>query len=309
MQTSAFVTYMLQRLNANITREQALDLINIAQNEILSHENRFTRIVPDPFFHTGSDDFTAASGNNIGDFDFVITETITAGTPSKGILLITESSITDRVQYTSFTGSTFTLSDGVSLPRNYTTAATIIVDKFECIISGCIFSSIQGQVTRQFDVRNISRVYAFQDRRSGFRLFGDVFFRGSIRASFRPERMVNRNLQEIEISTDVMQSLEPLSEDGTLVNWRENDPDVTQDVFIAESYRWPDQLTNEDVKLTIPNRFQTNLLKYAILRDSEYTEYGSNDKPEVLYEKYLADFLTFSRQSANTNHTVTLPRF
>ncbi len=309
MLTPAFVTFMLQRLNANITREQLLDKINIAQNEILSHENRFTRIVPDPFLHTGSDDFTAASGNNAGDFDLVITQTIPQGTPTKGILLITESSITDRVQYTSFTGSTFTLSDDVSLPRSYTTAATVIVDKFEIIISGSIFSSIQGQTTRQFDIRNISRVYAFQDRRSGFRLFGDIFFKGSIRASFRPERMVNRNLQEIEISTDVTQSLEPLSEDAVLINWRENDPDTTTDVFIAETYRWPDQLTTEDVNLTIPDRFQTTLLKYGVLRDSEYTEYGRNDNPEALYEKYLAEFLTFSRQSANTLHTVTLPRF
>ena len=309
MLTPAFVTYMLQRLNANITREQLLDKINIAQNEILSHENRFTRIVPDPFFHTGSDDFVAASGNNIGDFDLVISTTIPLTTPTKGILLITESSVTDRVQYTSYSGSTFTLSDGVSLPRTYTVAATIVVDKFECVISGCVFSSIQGQTTRQYDVRNIARIYAFQDRRSGFRLFGDQFFRGSIRASFRPERMVNRNLQEIEISSDVMQSLEPLSEDASLINWRENDPDTTTDVFIVNAYRWPDQLTNEDVRLTIPERFQTTLLKYAILRDSEYTEYGRNDNPEFLYEKYLKEFLGFAKQSANTDHSVTLPRF
>jgi len=60
MQTNEFITYMKERLNADLTREQILDMTNKCQNEILAHDNRITRILPDPFMHTGSESLTGS---------------------------------------------------------------------------------------------------------------------------------------------------------------------------------------------------------------------------------------------------------
>jgi len=100
MDTQAFITYMSARLNGNLSREQILNMTNRAQNEILSNDNRLTRVVPDPFIHTGA---TLANSDNAvnlaGNFTYVIQSAIPTTTPTKGFLLINENSITDRLEY------------------------------------------------------------------------------------------------------------------------------------------------------------------------------------------------------------------
>ena len=304
METNAFIDFMQKRINANLTRATILDTTNKVQNEILSHNNYVTKITPDPFLHTGSIDFTNDGSNTAGSSKFAATENIPLTTPTKGFLLITESGITDKLQYTSYLFDTFTLSNGVSLPRSYTTSATTTVDKFDIIASGAIFSSVANSRTEQFDVRKVHRLYSFQDRISKFRSFG----RGR-RTSFRQETIPNFNADEIDRPTDSVESERANREDCKVIIWRENAPGVTSEVFIADAQRWPEQLTTESVNITIPERFQTTLLRYGILRDAEYKEYGSADRPEALYDKYLSEFLAESRQKTSTTPNRVVPRF
>jgi hypothetical protein len=308
MDTNAFVTFMSERLNASLSREKILNMTNRAQNEILSHDNRITRIIPDPFIHTGSDGFNGDLANNIGDFDFVVTQTIPLTTPTKGYIIVTDGNFVDRYHYTEYNGSIFTLADGTSLIRTYTTAATIVVDDLSLLSSGAIFSSKGNNRVEQYDVRRVTRVYAFRNKTGGYPSgygVGGV----SNNSSFRPDRLMNLNSVEIEVETDTSESQEALLGDARIDFWRENAPGNTSAVYMCRAQRWPDQLLNEDVPLTIPDGWQTNLLKFAILRDVEYTEYGRNDRPEEMYEKYLMDFKKWAEAGVDTTTpTRTLPK-
>ena len=310
METSAFVTYMVERLNDALSREKILNMMNRAQNEIFSNDNRITRIVPDPFIHTGSDAFTDPGTNTSGLFTYTVVETIPLTTPTKGFILITDSSVTDSVEYVSYSGSVFTLADGVSLPRTYTSSATSVVDDFNIIASGALFGSSPNQLTKQWDVRRVTKVYAFRSNignwLGGYGWWG-VYTTSN--ASSRPNKLRNLNSNEIDISSDTSESLEPITGDCLIQPWRQNPPGDTTDVFIARAQRWPQQLLTEADPLTLPDRWQTNLLKYAILRDVEYTEYGRNDNPELLYDKYLTEFLTWADSGVDTTTpTQTLPK-
>jgi len=311
MDTQAFITYMSARLNGNLSREQILNMTNRAQNEILSNDNRLTRIVPDPFIHTGATLANSDNASNVaGNFTYVIQSSIPTTTATKGFLLINENSITDRLEYTDYSGSTFTLADDVSLPRTYTDQATTAIDTFEIIASGGIFSSEPNKTT-QWDIRRVTRVYAFTTRTGGYPWAGYGYFggRGVNNISYKPDKRSNLNVPEIDIQTDTNESLEADSADCKIRWWRENDPGESTDVFMARCQRWPQQVTTEQIPLTIPDRFQTNLLRYAILRDVEYTEYGRNDRPEGLYEKYLDEFLTWAAAGVDTTtRTSTVPK-
>jgi len=320
MQTSAFVTYMGERLNADLTRENILDMINKAQNEIMSNDNRLVQIIPDPAVHTGSEIFNGIVGNNSGNDTFQVSQNVTANfpdTPTRGFLLVTDAAgLITKLPYQSYTAGVFQLEDGEFLPQNYTTAATAQVDQFDIVASGALFTSTRNDPRRiQYDVRRVSRVYGFTNSVPGYNFYNyyyGVFGTSGQAASRRPDEQANINNPEIKISCDTIESLEPLSGDAKIIIWEDNTPpsNPANSLYIARAYRWPDQLVNEQVALTVPSRFQTTLLKFAIFKDEEYREWGANDKPELLYEKYLKDFLSWAEGGAQTTkRTYTSPRF
>ena len=70
---------------------------------------------------------STATGNNSGDPDFVVQETIAIDTPSAGILRVYNADKSEeRYPYSSWTASTFTL-DGVTLTKTYTATSTAYV--------------------------------------------------------------------------------------------------------------------------------------------------------------------------------------
>ncbi|MHA1972413.1 MAG: hypothetical protein ACTSW1_05460 [Candidatus Hodarchaeales archaeon] len=318
MITSAFVTYMSSRLSADLTREQILDMTNKAQNEILGHSNRITRIVPDPFIHTGSDDLVGDSGNTLGNILFKITTVVDLDTPSAGFIQVTNGDGTvEKYKYVSINrtpddpSDAFVLADGVTLLKTYVGSEGVKVDIYDIVASGALFSSIKNDSRVQYDVRSVTRVYALRSKVPGYNPFGFGRFNQSS-GSFRPNQLKNYNGVEIDITADSIQSFEPLSNDCRVVEWRDNPPpdQLETDQWICRAQRWPTQLTNEDVPLMIPDRFQTNLLRFAILKDEEYREYGRDDNPEERYEKYLDQFLTWAEgETTTTTPTKTLPRF
>lgn len=317
MNTNAFVTYMVERLNADLTREQILDMTNKAQNEILSHDNNITRIKPDPNVHTGSESLAGAAGNTSGLASFTVTADIETTIATKGFLQIEDTGgVQDKYEYQSYSGAIFILADDVFLNKNYTTAATVTIDQFDVIASGALFSSVKNERNIvQFDVRRVSRVYAYSTNIAGGGFFRNGY--GGLGAngtpgSRHPEFTYNINDNQIEIPNEGVESSEPNTGDAKIVFWEDNSPPTnpTQQVYFCRAQRWPKQLINEDVPLEIPDRFQTTLLRFAILKDEEYREYGRDDNPEARYKEELKDFLTWAQVgSESTTKTHSDPRF
>lgn len=230
MTTGHYISWLTKRIAGNLfTRQDLVDAVNQAQNEILGRDLLFMAVRPDPYLHT------------------------TAGTYVYGA-------------------------------------------------STWLFDSIDG--TTKYDIRNVSRVYTFNIRQSPIFEYG-----GLNKTSHRPEYMLNPMASdETIIPSDCIQSISPLSSDCIIKLWRENNPGTTTNIYLAECYRWPTQVTSEAVALTIPEQFQRDLLKYAVLRELEYTEYGSNDHPQEAYERELKKFDHWANRGAKTEPTGTPPR-
>ena len=316
MQTNEFITYMKERLNADLTREQILDMTNKCQNEILAHDNRITRILPDPFMHTGSESLTGSAANALGDITFDVTTVIPTTVATKGYIQVTDAGITDKYEYQNFTGSSFILADDVTLTRAYTTSATMEVDQFDIIASGSLFSSVRNERNIvQWDVRRVTRVYGYTNNIPGAPLFsGGYGGYGATGApgSRNPEYSVNSNGNQIEVPADSIESKEPMSGDCKVVFWQDNSPpnNPSQQVYFTRAQRWPNQLTSESIPLEIPDRFQTTLLRFAILRDEEYREWGRDDNPDEKYNRFMKEFLTWADEgSESVTKTYTEPRF
>jgi len=69
--------------------------------------------------------YTCATGNNLGDPDFVINEAIAGDTPTSGWILIKEGTTFEPIEYSSWTSSTFTLVG--TLGQNYTSGKNVII--------------------------------------------------------------------------------------------------------------------------------------------------------------------------------------
>lgn len=291
-------------------------MTNKAQNEILSHDNRITRILPDPVVHTGSDSFTGTAANLIGNITFDITVPIPASIATKGFIQVTDGGVTDKYEYQDFSGSSFILADDVVLSKTYTAAATLLVDQFDIIASGSLFSSIKNERNVvQWDVRRVTRVYAYSNNVAGFPAFNGAYGLYGLNGtpgSRNPEYTNNYNQNEIEIPCDTIESKEPLTGDAKIIFWQDNSPPTnpTEQVYFCRAQRWANQLIDETVKLEIPDRFHTNLLKFAILKDEEYREWGRDDNPSEKFDRFLKEFLTWAEVgSESTTKTNTTPRF
>lgn len=70
--------------------------------------------------------FTSAAGNNAGDADFVVSETLPSDLPSSGWINVTSSGRLQSYRYVSKTGSTFTLRTGVTGTDNGSGTTTTI---------------------------------------------------------------------------------------------------------------------------------------------------------------------------------------
>lgn len=230
MRTSQYISWLTQRIAGNLfSRQQLLDAVNQAQNEILGRDIKYMRLNPDPFIQT------------------------TAGT-------------------------------------------------FLYTASSAIFSGVDG--VSQYDIRKVQRVYTYNVRKTRNFAYG-----GWDRISHRPDAFVNAYASdEVDLSFDCNPSIAASSSDCTVSFWRENDPGTQTQDLRAVAYRWPNQLTTENIQLMVPDQFQRGLLKYAILRDLEYTEYGAADRPENLYEKELLKFDAWANGITGTAGGSTPPR-
>jgi hypothetical protein len=173
---------------------------------------------------------------------------------------------------------------------------------YEYAASTYIYDGVAN--TTRYDIRTVKRIWTYNIRNSNIFAYG-----GINKTTHRPEYEVNAYASdEIEVPFDLVPSIAANSTDCKVRFWSQNDPGTTTDVLRVSAYRWPTQFTAETVALSIPDQFQRGLLKYAVLRDLEYTEYGSADRPEVMYEKELKKFDLWANGIITTQQTCTLPR-
>ena len=106
-------------------------LITLATNSTLTNELAVETVIIRGD-NIDKDLLSDGTGNNLGDSDYVVAETIPAYLPASGTIIITDSvdgseapGFEDALAYTSFTASTFTLSG--TLPRTYTSTARVWV--------------------------------------------------------------------------------------------------------------------------------------------------------------------------------------
>ena len=111
------------------------DLTGTAQNPpnnqsftvsgLVSGEDRVLVTANDGSDEVEYDQLSAAAAQNVGSGSFVVQEAIPGDTPSSGTIFIFNDSSFDEVAYTSWSGSTFTLTG--TLPNSYTTGANTFI--------------------------------------------------------------------------------------------------------------------------------------------------------------------------------------
>lgn len=168
--------------------------------------------------------------------------------------------------------------------------------------SSAIYSGVDN--TTQYDIREVKRVYSYNVRKTANYAYG-----GWNRLSHRPDSFVNAFASdEVDLAFDCTPSIAAVSSDCKVAMWSENDPGTQTADLRVVAYRWPTQLTSENIQLMLPDPFQRGLLKYGVLRDLEYTEYGAADRPETLYEKELLKFDAWANGIRGTAGGSTPPR-
>lgn len=107
----------------------------------------------------------------------------------------------------------------------------------------------------------------------------------------------------------IKQSREPGLND-CIVKWDlTNNPGTTEDIWFAEVYLWPAQLTSEGVQLTIPAEFQMDLLYWGIMMMTERREYGRGDTTREMYNEAMTKFrFQYGNQPSQQNDWITPPR-
>lgn len=168
--------------------------------------------------------------------------------------------------------------------------------------SSALYSGVDN--TTQFDIREVKRVYTYNIRNSAIFAYG-----GWNRISHRPDSMVNPYASdEIDLAADFTPSIKPSASDAQIAFWRENNPGTGTDVIRAVAFKWPTQIVSENIALSIPEQFQRQLLKAAVLKDLEATEYGRSDYWEEIYQRELLKFDAWANGIRGTAGGDTLPR-
>jgi hypothetical protein len=184
-------------------------------------------------------------------------------------------------------------------PCIHTTAGT-----YSYAASSAIFDSIVG--VTQYDVRNVRKVYT-----TTLRNVQQFQYQGTIRTTHFPEYLENAyNSDTVIIPVDCTQSIAAASGDCRIRFWRENDPGtLANNTLLCEAYKWPTQLTAESVALSVPDQFQTGLLKTMVMIDIEEAEYGyASPQLYDVKEKQLKQFLAYANNGASTEQNIVRPR-
>lgn len=172
------------------------------------------------------------------------------------------------------------------------------------IANDSVFSSLDG--TTQFDIRRVSRVYAFTAKNNPYGSYGGY---GNGLNSF-PPRMNNAGaIPEVEMPIESQDSIEPLDDACLIDFYRDFSPAVSTDVYNVEAWEWPTQLTTENVAIKIPMQFRKTVLLFGVLSKIETRDFGRDDTIADKFQKALSDWYAYdSIGQANYRQLRTPPR-
>lgn len=152
---------------------------------------------------------------------------------------------------------------------------TTVAGTFQYVASNALFSSV-GDVkgTETFDIYNVSQVYSFDNGNSFLYRYGG--YSGTY--SSRPYTAVSAvATDQVNSPVDVVKSIEPNSDDCLITWWGENDPGATTVDWRCECYRYPNQLSSENIPLEIPSQFQDTLLLWLVLKRLGIRQFGTSN--------------------------------
>lgn len=151
---------------------------------------------------------------------------------------------------------------------------TTVAATYQYDASTTLFDSTGGtKGTVTYDIYNVSKIYSFsKDNAFLYRYNGA----GNTRSS-RPYTSGSGIFQdEVSAPADVIKSVEPNSQDCSIIWWEENDPGATTVDWRAECYRYPNQLTSEGIALETPSQYQDTLLLWLVLKRLGIRQFGTS---------------------------------
>lgn len=170
--------------------------------------------------------------------------------------------------------------------------------------SSALFSSVGGvKGGTQWDIRTVSRIYAFNNDQ---RVFA---YNSQDIVSDRPYEEENGAAStEVRAVEDVTPSVKPLAADCTLTWWEDQDPGDTTIDWRAVAYRWPTQFLSESVDLEVPDGFQDTLLLYNVLQRAGVKQFGARSQNlEELIQFEERRFVKYSGSRVSSKKRRTLP--
>lgn len=182
---------------------------------------------------------------------------------------------------------------------------TTVADTFDYVASTSLFSSEGNTLgTDQFDIYNVSRIYSFSKDNS-------IFFRyngfGNATSSRQFRALNNRASDEVEAPADVIKSIAAVSQDCLIKWWGENDPGATTIDWRCEAYRYPNQLTTEQIALETPVKWHDTLLLWMVLKRLGIRQYGTSNIDQLIAPE-LREFKGEIKTGSVSKSRVTTPR-
>jgi len=102
----------------------------------------------------------------------------------------------------------------------------------------------------------------------------------------------HRGVERItSILAGVVQSAVPGADDCKVSFRKSHDPGTTTDTHLARAYRWPKQLTDEDMQMEVPEDFVYTLLYQTVMMMLERAHYGAAEVNMGQYRLAQNDFL------------------
>jgi hypothetical protein len=153
-----------------------------------------------------------------------------------------------------------------------------------------LVSSIDGVTT--YDIRRVKRLYSFTTKNQPFGSYNGF---GNGLQPFPPIQK-NPMVPEVEMPIQTQDSVKPLLEDFILDFHRNFSPSISTDLYNAEAWRWPNQITSENIQIEFPTSFKKTILLFGVLSKIETRDFGRDDTIATKLASAKADWLKYDEE-------------
>lgn len=177
-------------------------------------------------------------------------------------------------------------------------------DTYSYVASSSLYDSSDGtQGDLIGDIRTVDEIYSFSNSVS---IFDTQTLDPS---SDKPNQIEYTPTKDrVTARVDVIQSIKPNNSDCVIKWWEGNNPGDTTVTWRAIAYKWPTQLTSENIALSLDHAFHDTLLFYAVLRRLERREYRRNEEAFGKYEFWLKRWRNRINRVATQDLNICYPR-